>query len=754
MRAMNSEPLSVLLVEDDEQAAAVLESLFAGAGLPIVWRRKGCVAAALKEAREDAPSVVFLSLQLKEADAARILDQWFSSAPDAPVVCLTTPTTLNALPHAFARGATGYLPAGCRDADLARHVLHGAVIARAARQTELRQSLKTLFSISSHAIFVIDPESGKILAANPYARTLYGYLPEELARMSFDELAVESVEAGPVRPKHGRPKKPFRARHTTKSGLVLDVEVTPIMAELPEGPRTVVLVRDLTEERQREEEIQFLQEFNSLILDSLPFAITVKAENHRVTYQNRVSIATFGFLVGKIFSLGLEASESEADGPGRTTARTADLDWKGAPFSVTLLTIRDVRTGESILIELAQDVSSQRRIQNELIQAQRMEAVGNLAGGIAHDFNNLLSGILGYANLIQAVGEENEQVAQYAQIIEETCIRASELTQQLLQFARRKTGGTEVFDLNTIIRYAAKLLRASGKKEIPLAQKLSAKKILVRGEPAQVQQMVVNLGLNTFESMNEGQITIGTHAAASEAGSELAGKGIPEGPWAVIEIHDTGRVIDQESLAALFDAYSPQKVGGGPVGLGLSVAHAIIRAHQGRVLVESDPKRGNVVRIYLPQILEAIEEDTPEPEDLPRGNETVLVVDDEEVIRNLMLTSLSRFGYRVLVATGAEEGLRLYSLFKNDINLIMLDIGLPGMDGTKVYQLIRAINPQARVIFFTGSDSPKGMKMLAKDERVDWIAKPISLKRLTQKMRQALDADATTKNSKSGAEKK
>ena len=476
---------------------------------------------------------------------------------------------------------------------------------------DIHSKLGAFLESTSDAVLFMDSVSGFISYANTRAMEIYGYSPDEFGKMTLDDLKTGTddlavaygVDVWRGTGKPGRTKE----LHLAKDGRLLFVELAATEIELDGEKRQIVSISDQTEIRRKDEEILFLQEFNSSILDSLPFGITVKTGDGRVTYQNEYSKSVFGLLVGRTFReaygeapefqdmAALDVALNDGESMGRS-----ELDMDGREYSITALKVRDVRSDMDLRVELAQDITEGRLVQQELIKAQRMEAVGNLAGGIAHDFNNLLSGIMGYANLIHAVNPDDEKVSGYAEVIEKTCERASDLTRQLLNFSSRKSATKEVFNLHAIVQYAVKLLRHSLKKDIRIRHYPHESELLVKGDPAHIQQAVVNLGLNANDSMNKGRISIFSMPVEVLEGSGPFLRGAPSGLYAAISIEDSGRTGNVEALRTIFDPLSSRQGVIEPVDVRLSVVDAIVLSHDGRVLVDAEPGVNTLITVYLP----------------------------------------------------------------------------------------------------------------------------------------------------------
>lgn len=744
---------SILILHENDKLCAELKKIDFLSCNKTNWIRAKSFDSGVKLCAQKTPDVVILSLELSGLTSNQILKAWFNEKFDIPTIAILQKTDNKLIERAFNFGVTDYLINDEHLPILLDRVVTSALMRRklVKRVDELETKVENFVENCGVAIITADPKNGKIFDVNEQALELYGYSRDEFIGKSIQDLMLsdpprEDKTSGFWISEPDVQLEKRRVLHLTKDDEIRYVQTRKVDLVISGKPSIALVVEDLTAFKQQEEEILFLQQFNTNILNNLPFSIMVKTENRVVTYQNKTSFEIFGHLVGQSVEQAAEdredlqvLNEVEKRLNLKDPSREARLEWEDKIYSVSAILISDVRTDSRLIVELARDVTDQETVQVELFKAQRMEAVGNLAGGIAHDFNNLLSGILGYANLIQALVEDNEQILQYADIIEETCSRASDLTQQLLQFSRHKTLTNERFNLNDIARYAGKLLRHSMKKEIPLIQRLTKKKLTIKGDPAQVQQMIINLCLNANETMTEGEVTLRSKEMQIEEDSELAKNGLKPGLYGVLNIEDTGRAVDAESVISIMEPNFTPSSEGEPVGLGVSVAHAIIRSHSGSIVVEPNDIGGLTVTVYLPIAPEKDTGKTEEPAEAVRGNETILVIDDEQVIRNLLQTSLSNLGYRVLLAKGGNEGLKIYGLFKADIDLVLLDLGLPGMDGKKVFDLIRIVNPEAKVVLFTGADSKKQSRELIKDGAMAWASKPISIKMLSKTMRSVLD---------------
>ena len=753
---MPQETFHILLVDDDDKFSQRFRQLLTDANKAWDLSRSRKPETALKKAAAGSADMVFLSLTWSDVAPDQCLEFWFEHAPALPVVVLLSKHNKPLINKAKKSGAWDYL---IKDEELelllprCLQYVHERSRLQSANFSLLDQ-INTFVETSGLPMIMLEAVKGKILEANEAACRLYQYSEDQFTKIHLNKLEIgkaTKLEPGIESWLEASSQENGFTRnlHVTKDGELRFVETRIMKLPFRGTSADLMVVMDFTESKRQEDEILFLQQFNTNILDNLPLGLMVKTAERRIVYQNLASNEYFGLLVGKILleETGdrpelhnlLQCEQKLIAGEAGSEAR---LEWEGKTLSLTEFQILDSLSNSMLIVQLVQDISEREQDEQDLFRIQRMEAVGILAGGIAHDFNNLLSGILGYANLIQAISEDDEQIVQYAQVIEETCTRASDLTHQLLHFSRHRSQSEERFNLNAIIRYAGKMLRHSMKKSIRLVQRMSSKDLIILGDPTQIEQMVINLVLNANETMSDGTVTLSSRHVQAKEGNTLAEEGIKPGYYGVINIHDTGRSSNEKALKSMFDPdYLENSSEIEPLGIKLSVAYAIIRSHGGAVDIETSENEGNNVTVYLPIALDLPTEAEIEQGKWLSGNETILVIDDEEVIRNLMLTSLSQLGYRVLVASGAEDGTQLYEIFKSEIDLILLDLSLPGESGVQVFKKIRSINPEVRVIVFAGSGSKHKQKLAALEENAPlaWINKPIKLKRLSQTIRDVLD---------------
>jgi len=385
-----------------------------------------------------------------------------------------------------------------------------------------------------------------------------------------------------------------------------------------------------------------------------------------------------------------------------------------------------------------------RQAEEQLAQAQKMEAIGRLTGGIAHDFNNLLTGILGYSSLLKTFLPENGRGYEAAAYIERSARRASELTRQLLAYSRRETPTFRPVDLRKAAGEAIEILSRSVDRNVAIHTDFQDAREPVSGDAGTLVQALLNLGVNASDAMPDGgHLTFATAPFVSDGEVYLNDVLVPEGRYVSICVADTGSGIPEEIRDEVFAPFFTTKAPGKGTGLGLSMVYSCVRTHGGFVRLVSSVGVGTTFQILLPVMEASGDADEPlAPEtEIPRGIETVLVVDDEEIPRNLLCDMLRSLGYTTLPAASGEEGIEILRYAPEKVDLVIVDRIMPGMDGVETLARIRALRPALRTILCSGSsDAEKTPSGAVPDGFDDFLQKPYERETLARKVRSVLDA--------------
>lgn len=387
------------------------------------------------------------------------------------------------------------------------------------------------------------------------------------------------------------------------------------------------------------------------------------------------------------------------------------------------------------------DITEQKRLEEQLRQSQKMEAIGQFAGGIAHDFNNLLTVISGYGNIaLMGMTPEDPQKENVKQILAAS-ERAAQLTKGLLAFSRKQEMQVKSVDLNQILRTVGAFLGRILGENITLATRFSEDPLKVCADSGQIEQVLINLAVNARDAMPQGGV-LGIRTEFIELDETFVrahGYGAP-GRYALILVSDTGRGIDGQMQTKIFEPFFTTKEPGKGTGLGLAIVFGIVKQHNGHISVYSELGSGTTFRILLPLVAaESTEMPTQAPV-LPRGGtETILVAEDDLAVRSLMATVLNEFGYQVLTAVDGEEVVEICQTKGNQIALVLMDVVMPRMSGAEACQEIKKLQPDIKVLFLSGypADMPQSRVVLG--EGMELLAKPVIPSHLARKVREMLD---------------
>ena len=437
-------------------------------------------------------------------------------------------------------------------------------------------------------------------------------------------------------------------------------------------------------------------------------------------------------------------------------SRTLELEYKCKDGStiwseVKLSFFRD-SSGRAIgILGVGRNITERKKaekekaeLQQQLQQSQKMEAIGRLAGGIAHDFNNLLTVIKGYCDLALMGLREEGPLRRAIDEINKAGDRAATLTHQLLAFSRRQILELKIVDLNDILRNLNKMLRRLIGEDIELVTILGEDLGKVRVDPGQMEQVVMNLAVNARDAMPMGGRLI-LETSNVEVGEEYARSHVDlkVGSYVMLSIRDTGIGIAPEVREYIFEPFFTTKERGKGTGLGLSMVYGIVHQSGGFIGVESELGRGTTFKIYFPRVVERVEglEARPVKQEMPRGSETVLVVEDDGAVRNLASQILKKQGYRVLEASSGEEALGLYGVMKEPIHLVLTDVVMPQMSGRELADHLISFHPKMKILYMSGYTDDAIVQHGVLEEGVSYIQKPFTMEGLAKRVREVLNKE-------------
>ncbi len=386
-----------------------------------------------------------------------------------------------------------------------------------------------------------------------------------------------------------------------------------------------------------------------------------------------------------------------------------------------------------------------RQLGEQLLQSQKMEAVGQLAGGIAHDFNNSLTLIKVCSQLALQELKEGDPIRDKIRQIDEATTRSGDLARQLLTFSRRHVEETKVLDLNHLLNNLKKMLRRAIGENIELDTNLAEGLERIKADPGQLEQIIVNLVVNARDSMPAGgKLLLETANVKLDQGYARSHIRVTPGPYVMLSVIDTGKGMPPEIKERIFEPFFTTKEEGKGTGLGLFMVYGIVRKYGGHIAVDSAPGMGTTFRIYLPPVDEQIDPAKEEPAEnrLPRGGEMVLIVEDDKDLRPLMGQALKKQGYKTLEAANGEEGLLLFDKHRQEIDLVVTDIVMPRMGGFELIDLLAPLYPQLKVLYISGYPDDPSLERRDLSPEKNFIPKPFSLEDLALKVRKVLDGES------------
>ena len=434
-----------------------------------------------------------------------------------------------------------------------------------------------------------------------------------------------------------------------------------------------------------------------------------------------VLIFTYGMMTQFLINQRREAEEAlqhaHDELEERVQIRTAELSRANEELQ------REIR-------ERKQAEEQKKKLENQLLHAQKMEAIGTLAGGIAHDFNNLLQAISGYTQLLLMRKDSSDPDYGKLEVIQSSTLKASELTKQLLIFSRKMESKLKPLDLNHEVMQVCKILQRTIPRMITIDLRLSENLKVVNADSAQLEQILMNLGVNARDAMAEGgTLTFQTENVYLDRGYTTSMLGATPGEYILLTVSDTGQGMDKETLQHLFEPFYTTKEAGKGTGLGLAIVYGIVQNHNGYIQVDSRPGGGTTFRIYFPVLKGDGAEKGAEakaPADAPRGRERILLVDDEKTVLDIGQDLLRQYGYETILADGGEKAIEVYRREKDRIDLVILDLIMPGMGGQKCFQELLRINPEIKVIISTGASAEEQVREAFNPHPVGFVSKPTS----------------------------
>ncbi len=553
---------------------------------------------------------------------------------------------------------------------------------------------------------------------------------------------------------------PMEKEYIRKNGTRVPALIASVALDATEH---LTLVVDLSERRAAEEALRRSEHLFRAIVETSPIGITLMKEDTTVIYISPSSARIAQFTPQELTGKKLCDLPFVVDREGYLREWAKCLAQPGVLLREQLIGRRKdglPRVIESTRLNLLGDpnlravltfqidLTDQRALEDQLRQAQKMEAIGNLAGGVAHDFNNLLTVILGYSDELLAQFEPEHPARADTQEIKNAGERAAALTRQLLAFSRQQVLDPRVIDLQEPVAEAEKLIRRLIGENISLATHVEYALEMVKVDPAQVAQVLMNLAVNARDAMPRGgALTIDLANAQVSASEASKTPGVMPGRFVRLSVEDTGVGMSTEVLARIFEPFFTTKKESGGTGLGLSTVFGIVRQSGGFLTVDSAPGKGSRFRIYLPMTHELPAPARPTRAGVvPGGTETLLIAEDEEQVRALIREILSRKGYTVLAARSAEEALIAAEQHDGSIDLLLTDLVMARMTGRELAEQLVTQRPGISVLYMSGYTQDGEIQRLVSEGRAPFVPKPITPDVLLRRVRELLDARPSARN--------
>ncbi len=623
---------------------------------------------------------------------------------------------------------------------------------------ESEERYRTLFEETTDAILIVRPD-GKIIDANPSSSELLGATGEKImgtdVRQFYGNPADHEAILQEIDRNGFARELDWQVRR--KDGNMRSCVLTSSAWRDEHGNILAYLssVRDITERKKSEEERERLL----TAIEQSPETILITDTDGTIQYVNPGFETVTGYtrkeVLGKNSRILKSGQHDEAFyremwetiNNGRVwSGHFVNRKKDGTLFQeeATISPVKD-ESGRIInYVAVKRDVTSEVLLEKQLRQAQKMEAIGTLAGGIAHDFNNLLQVIQGYVDIgLLKLGKGQPGPSEF-QEIRRAARSAADLTEGLLTFSRQFESKLRPVDLNHELEQVAKMLNRTISKMIAIELNLADDLDTINGDPAQLQQVVMNLAVNARDAMpGGGELHIQTQNAQLDAEYCKLHLGTKPGRYVLVSVTDSGFGMEKEIVEHIFEPFFTTKGLGEGTGLGLSIAYGIVQSHGGSITCYSEPGEGTTFKVYLPTMGNQVDtEESRDADFLPRGHETILLVEDEEAIRNSGESILSLFGYSVLTAANGREGLELYREKRHEIALVILDLIMPEMSGRDCLREILSIDPNAKVLIASGYTANGRIDQALREKARAFLRKPYEAQRMLTLVRQILDTES------------
>jgi two-component system cell cycle sensor histidine kinase/response regulator CckA len=754
----------ILIVEDDPRMCHTLGVLLGSEGYAIQTRHNG--REALEALDKDDFDLVLLDFVLPDINGSEILNYITGQTSSTPVIVITGHISLDFAVESWKKGACDYIKKPFEPEELLKAVKN--TLEREALRSErkrmeeaLRESeqrYRNVYETAPLAFVIWDRECG-VTGWNEQASKMFGWSRDEVLGKNFfgfliPESARPHVENVVEKLLRGEIEPHAINENLTKNGEIILCRWSNSILRDSEGHIIggMSLALDITEQYKAQEALQQSEKKHRTFLEASPDPVVAYDEEGHVIYLNPAFTQTFGWtlkeLLGKRIDYVPEENRPETEavihkalaGGSVSGIRTRRYTKKGdiVEVSISIATYLGMDGKPAGSIHILRDTTKRRQIEAQLQQAQKLESIGTLAGGIAHDFNNLLMAVQGNVSLMLMESDNTHPYYERLKRIESQVRSGAQLTSCLLGYARKGKYQVRPLCLNQLVEDASETFGRT-RKDITIHRELAKNLSPIEADRGQMEQVLLNLFVNAGDAMpGGGQLTLRTVNASH---SDMKGRLYEpkRGKYVLLAVTDTGIGMDKEIRDRIFDPFFTTKEMGRGTGLGLASAYGIVKGHAGYIDVASKPGKGTTFSIYLPASEKTISQASSPYDPVVKGDEMVLLVDDEDAIRGVGRELLEAMGYKVLLAGDGREAVKLYKNKQDEIDIVLLDIVMPNMGGGETYDKLKEVNPDVKVLLFSGYTINGQAKEILERGCDGFIQKPFDAKELSSKLREILD---------------